>query len=122
MTIRPMPSPTQLLLCTIAMAAIASSGCKKDKGPSCGQAAAKFMSMLDAEHARDGDPDRLKTARANRPALQDALLKACEEQKWSILTRRCILDAKTASETKACSPVSSPQPESEPTGDAKGSE
>ena len=71
------------------------------------------MSMLDAELAKDGDPERLKTARANRPALQDALLRACEDQKWSLVTRKCMLDAKTAAETKDCVPSSSSESASE---------
>jgi hypothetical protein len=117
-----MTTPTQLLLSTVAVAAIAFPGCKKDEGPSCGQASAKFMSMLDAELARDGDPARQKHARANRPALQDGLLKACENQKWSRLTRQCILDAKTAAETKSCKPSSAPETESPPSSSPEGSE
>lgn len=92
------------VLSALAIGALATAACSKDKGPSCGKAAAHFMTMLDAELAREGDPERLDTARANRPALQDALLKGCEEQKWSLSTRQCILDAKTATETKSCVP------------------
>jgi hypothetical protein len=118
-----MTTPTKRLLCTLAaLGVMALTACSKDKGPTCAQASAKFMSMLDAEHARDGDPGRLKTARANRPALQDRLFKACEEQKWSLLTRQCILDAKTAAETSSCSPPSALQTESQPSGNAEGPE
>jgi hypothetical protein len=93
-----------MALSALASGALSTAACSKDKGPTCGQAAAHFMTMLDAELARDGDPERLDTARANRPALQDALLRGCEEQKWSLSTRQCMLDAKSATETKSCVP------------------
>lgn len=117
-----MITTTRLLLGAAAVAALAGSACTQNKGPSCAQASAKFMGMLDAEVAKDGDPGRLKTARANRPALQDALLRACEEQKWSLATRQCMLDAKTAADTQSCVPTSTSESASEPTGTAPGAE
>lgn len=62
------------------------------------------MKMIEEEVAKDGDPDRLKTARANLPTLQNALLKACQVQEWDEASRKCILAAKTAAETTACNP------------------
>ena len=92
----------------LAALTILSTGCSKDKGPTCSQAAAHFMAILDAELARDGDPERLEAGRTNRPALQDALLKGCEKQKWSLSTKQCMLDAKTAADANTCAPTPEP--------------
>lgn len=95
-------------LTLLASCSIAIVGCSKDEGPSCAQAAAHFMAILDAELARDGDPERLKAGRTHRPALQDSLLKGCERQKWSLSTKQCMLDAKTAADAETCAPQPKP--------------
>jgi hypothetical protein len=78
--------------------------CGKKESASCEQVSAHAMKMIEEELAKDGDPDRLKTARANLPTLQNALLKACRVQEWDEASRKCILAAKTAAETTACNP------------------
>lgn len=105
-----------------AFLALGAAGCSKEKGPTCGQVASHFMSMLKSELAKDADPERLKTARANLPTLQNALFKACQEQHWDQASRQCILDAKTAAETRACTPSASAGDALEADNDAKGSE
>ena len=97
-----------LSLSALASLSLTATGCSKEEGPSCGQAAAHFMAILDAELARDGDPERLEAGRTHRPALQDALLKGCEKQKWSLSAKQCVLNAKTVADAKTCAPTSEP--------------
>ena len=98
----------ELTLGALATLSLALAGCSKDEGPSCPQVAAHFMAILDAELARDGDTERLEAGRTHRPALQDGLLKGCEKQEWSLTTRQCMLDAKTAADTETCAPRPEP--------------
>jgi hypothetical protein len=116
MTRFPMTALNKGLALTTVAGVLLLAGCAKDKGASCGEAIANYMSLVDAEQSRDGDRDRRKTARANRPALQNSLLKACEAQKWSLATRKCLSDAKSAADTKTCVPARA-EPASEESGD-----
>ena len=94
-----------------------SLGCATKEGPQCAEVSAHYITLVNAELAKDGDPARLKTARANLPTLQNALLKACQQQEWDKKSRQCILDASTADETQECAPAlpSAARNESSPT-------
>ena len=80
------------------------SGCGKKDQENCGAVSGHVISLVRAELAKDGDAERVKVARANLPTLQNALLKACEEKKWSQRVRSCITRARTTAETRECDP------------------
>ena len=110
------------LMVMAASSALLFVGCAKKSGASCSEAVANYMRLVAAEQSRDGDRDRRKTARANRPALQSALLRVCESQEWSLATRQCLAEAKSAADSKTCVPTP-PEPTSDesvgPAGEAK---
>jgi len=89
---------------TLILAAFHVGGCGKKDPASCRAVAAHVIDMARTELAKDGDADRLKVARANLPTLQNALVVACEDKKWSESSRRCIAEAKTPAETNECDP------------------
>ncbi len=106
-----------ILIATAASTSLASSaGCAKDKEATCAKAISHYMSLLDTEQARDADRERLQKARVNRPALQNTLVKSCDEQKWSPATRTCIMDAKAPSDLVACAPATAGASLIEPDG------
>lgn len=97
------PAPSQLLW--TALAALCLLACGRKDGPDCGKVSSHFIGLVRAELAKDGSSEQVKTASANLPTLQNAILEACEEKKWSRQSRECILSAKTAAETREnCDP------------------
>lgn len=100
------------LTLTAATSVLLLGGCGKENGASCSEAVANYMRLVDTEQSRDGDRDRRKTARANRPALQNSLLKVCESQEWSLATRQCLAQATSAADSKTCVPTP-PEPTSD---------
>lgn len=93
--------------CLLMLLSIGMGACAKKKGPDCGKVSAHFIGLVRAEMAKTGDAERIKTANANLPTLQNAILVACEEKNWSRASRDCITQAKTAAETRDnCEPAS----------------
>jgi hypothetical protein len=102
----------QHLLIASSIVALAAGACGKKDAANCGAVSAHVIALARAELAKDADADRVKQARANLPTLQNALLQACEAQKWSPVVRQCITRAKTAAETRECEPgLPTPAPE-----------
>lgn len=88
----------------IALLCVLFAGCKKDAGPSCGDASAHVIDLVRSELAKQTSASERQMALANLPTLKDALIRACESQEWPISTRTCIVEAKSAAETEACDP------------------
>tara|TARA_R110002096_G_scaffold143328_1_gene299115 strand:+ start:83869 stop:84243 length:375 start_codon:yes stop_codon:yes gene_type:complete len=93
-----------LVTCSVALASLATGACGKKDEANCAAVSAHVIALARAEQAKDPDADRVKLARANLPTLQNALLQACEKQKWSSAVRECITRAKTPAETRECEP------------------
>lgn len=85
-------------------AALATGSCAKSEEIGCKQVASSYIERVRAELARDNDTARTKTARVNLPTLQNAMVTACEEQKWPQSARRCLIEAKSAESAVACDP------------------
>ncbi len=88
----------------LLVALLSASACSKKEKASCSAAAGHVIVLVRAELAKDGDAERLKQAQVNLPTLQNALLQSCEKEKWKPTVRRCIIDAKSAADTKECAP------------------
>jgi len=67
------------------------------QGPSCGQVADHMMAMITAD-AKDAPQDAVDQLRIK-------LIEACEDTQWSLAARRCVMDAKVGTETRACEPM-----------------
>ncbi|MCP4445685.1 MAG: hypothetical protein GY811_10150 [Myxococcales bacterium] len=97
-------SSLRIAACAVGFVGLLTTGCGKKDAADCGAASGHVISLVRAELAKDSDADRAKTARANLPTLQNAILKACESEKWSPRVRKCITSAKAPAETKECAP------------------
>ncbi len=94
-------------LAVLLLALLSASACSNREEASCSAAAAHVITLVRAELTKDGDAKRLKQAQVNLPTLQNALLQSCEKEKWKPTVRRCIIEAKSAAQTKECAPMPS---------------
>ncbi len=82
------------------------ASCGKGDSQNCAKVAGHVATMLRTEVAK-ASPEEQKQARANLPALQNAMLETCEKEKWDRATRNCILQAKLPSDMVQCKPTTS---------------
>jgi hypothetical protein len=81
----------------------ACHGAGSDPPPSCGVVAAKFFQRAqDDLVASRLDEASSRAARAQLPAMRDALAQACSAGKWSESIRRCLVRANDHGGLETC--------------------
>lgn len=85
-------------LVVIALA-LAFAGCKKGgaSAPDCGKAIDHSMELSKGEMAKMPGVDDKMLAK-----MRDLGLQHCKDDKWSAEARRCMVDAKTMTDSQAC--------------------
>lgn len=79
--------------------ALAIAGCKKgdSAGPDCGKAIDHSMELSKSEMAKMPGVDDKMLAK-----MKDLGLQHCNDDKWSADARKCMVDAKTMTDSQAC--------------------
>jgi hypothetical protein len=96
-------------LVALALASTAG-GCRREAGDGsarCDQAGARFLELARAqvagEAARGGlDRETRHMVDGTLPAIRDALVRACTEQRWSPAARDCFATAADGAAVAAC--------------------
>jgi hypothetical protein len=84
---------------------LALAGCKKKAEVDCGAAGRAWAELAHRQLVSDGDAERSEKANAVLPALREALVKRCTDEKWDVATRRCVAEADTAAALEKCAPT-----------------
>jgi hypothetical protein len=93
----------------LATALVAGAGCKKkEREVDCGMAGKAWVELAHHQLEVDGDAERRAKAEALVPALREELVKRCSDEGWSLVTRRCIVDARSPAELERCEPGAGP--------------
>lgn len=92
------------------LALLALTGCKKKAEVDCGAAGRAWVDLAHRQLVSDGDAERSEKANAVLPALREALVKRCTDEKWDLATRRCVAEAATAAALEKCAPAAPTPP------------
>jgi len=106
---------TRAAALALALVTVSATGCKgRDKGPDCKAVAASYATLQQKEIEKpytapsaEGTPgptaaQQKEQALSLIPLLKEAMVKECEEKKWDVATRRCVVEAATPDDLERC--------------------